>query len=66
VSSVWASDVPISMPSPPTDSVVRRYGGFGTGWFGGVVHDLSPEDVEDLRHPPLAPAGPLGGEGGSP
>lgn len=63
MSKQWASDVPVSMPVPPQDTIVRRYEGFGVGWYGGVVHEISNAELEDLRRPDFAPPLDALGEG---
>lgn len=56
----WASDVPVSQPSPLADlpAMVSFDGGF-VFTTGGIAHDLDVADVEDVFTPTYAP-----GEGG--
>jgi hypothetical protein len=44
---VWASDVPISMPVPPTLPVLLDFDGFGFT-TGGIAHAITNDDVESL------------------
>ncbi len=50
----WASDGPVSIPDPPSGEIYSRF----AGWCfsaGGIHHDISEADVEELSNPPIAP-----------
>lgn len=54
---MWSSDVPISVPGTPQESVVVPMYGFGmTQW--GLVHDITDAERETLRTPSYAPEVP--------
>lgn len=55
----WASDVPISLPSPPPegdDIQVPMYGFVFTN--NGLFHDISDAGVEGLQAPLFSPERP--------
>lgn len=50
----WAADTRPSLPSASQHTRYVKMGGFAfTQW--GLVFDLSPEEVEEMSHPPFAP-----------
>jgi hypothetical protein len=51
---VWGSDVPISMPEPPTRPIMVDFGGFGMT-TGGITHKITDSDIEELFTPFFAP-----------
>lgn len=51
---VWSSDVPISVPQPPTDDVIVPMFGFGMTQYR-LVHDLNEVEYEYLRTPTYVP-----------
>ena len=57
-SEYWATDSPISFPEPPPDGfpVLESFGAFGFA-MSGMVHDITPADLEDLTTPMFAPEG---------
>lgn len=55
----WSSDLPISLPQPPTDKVRIPMYGFGFTQFG-LTHDLSPSEYEYLTRPSYSPELPPG------
>jgi hypothetical protein len=50
----WSSDVPISIPQPPTESILVPMFGFGVTQLG-IVHDLSEVEYDFLRTPSYSP-----------
>lgn len=54
----WASDVPISMPEPPSTKtpVLVDMGGYGFTVLG-LTHNLTTADVEELSTPFFSPDG---------
>lgn len=51
----WGTDVPVSIPVPPAEDIVRSAGGgFAYSRFG-LVHELSSSDVEAFLFPTHAP-----------
>ena len=62
MSEHWATDVPISFPEPPSEDapVLVDFDGFGFT-SGGIVHNLSGADLEEMVTPTFAPQG-FGGE----
>lgn len=55
---VWGTDTRVSKPEPPADDtpVLVSFGGFGFG-AGGICHDVSASDVEEIFFPSFAPEG---------
>ena len=54
----WGTDVPISMPEPTTDDVLIDMGAYGFS-ENGLVHNLTPADLEDYMMPTFAPEGSI-------
>lgn len=54
---LWSSDVPISVPQAPADSVLVPMFGFGMSQYG-LVHDLTDAEQEFLRTPAYRPEQP--------
>jgi len=55
----WGSDVPISMPEAPTQEqpvLVTFNGGFGMT-TGGIAHDVTESQVDQMAQPFYAPSG---------
>ena len=50
----WSSDVPISIPQPPEESILVPMFGFGMTQLG-IVHDLSQVEYDFLRTPSYSP-----------
>lgn len=50
----WASDVTISTPVPHEGTAFATFSGWAFG-SGGLHHDVSEADVEDMSTPPIAP-----------
>lgn len=50
----WSSDVPISIPHPPEESVLVSMFGFGMTQLG-LVHDLTQVEYDYLRTPSYSP-----------
>lgn len=56
-SGMWGSDVPISMPVPPEDRpVLVDFGGFGFS-TGGITHNITAADREEMFTPFFKPPG---------
>lgn len=54
----WACDAPISMPTPPKRPIMVSFdGGFGFT-TGGIAHDMSQAQKEELATPFFAPDPP--------
>lgn len=54
----WGSDVPISLPSAPTTQypMLVDLGGSGFGFTaGGICHNVTAADLEELAVPPYSP-----------
>lgn len=63
-SDYWGTDTPISMPVPSEERPpLVNLGGFGFS-TGGITHDLTEEDREEMFSPFFAPEGFRGGRGG--
>jgi hypothetical protein len=60
---VWASDGIVSQPEPVTDDhpTLVVFGGIGFR-AGGLAHDISEADREEMFSPVFAPEGRLPGE----
>lgn len=56
---LWSSDVRISIPQPPDDTVVVPMFGFGMTRYG-LFHDLTDAEYEYLRVPSYSPQMPAG------
>jgi hypothetical protein len=54
VSDVWATDVQISQPVPPENPILVEFGGMGFT-AGGMAHNLTESDREELFRPTFAP-----------
>lgn len=54
----WASDTPISFPEPPPGDipVLVDFDGFGFT-MGGIVHNISQADLEEILTPTFSPSG---------
>ena len=50
----WACDDVISMPVVSAYPRLVSFGGFAFG-EGGLCHDVSAGDLENMKHPPIAP-----------
>lgn len=61
-SELWATDTAVSRPEPmdPDAPVVVNFGGIGFT-TGGMAHNLTQADVEDIFTPYYAPEGFEGG-----
>lgn len=57
---VWAADTPISQPIPPTKPVLVDFQGFGFT-AGGMCHNITEGESEELFLPLFAPYGYRGG-----
>jgi hypothetical protein len=55
MTTFWASDGDVSMPVPPEHPVVLDYDGFGLTEHG-LVHNVTADDVEEMRFPTFAPS----------
>lgn len=51
----WASDVRVSQPVPASRPLVVDFGGFSFT-TGGLAHNISAEESENLFTPTYAPA----------
>ena len=54
----WGSDVPISLPTAPTADLpmIVDLGGSGFGFTaGGICHNITSADLEELATPTFAP-----------
>ena len=62
MSEYWATDDLISFPEPPPPDapVVESFDGFGFS-MNGMVHDITPADLEEMTTPMFAPEGYRGG-----
>jgi hypothetical protein len=54
----WGSDVPISMPEPPTGDIIIDMGATGFT-LDGFAHNISPADLEDYMMPTFSPDGSI-------
>lgn len=54
---IWGSDVPVSMPEPTNDVVLVDMGALGFT-TKGLVHNLSPADLETIMNPTFGPEEP--------
>lgn len=54
---VWSSDVPISVPQAPDETVLVPMFGFGFTQYG-LVHDLTQTEHDYLRTPSYSPEQP--------
>jgi hypothetical protein len=53
--TAWGTDVPVSIPVPPAEEIVRSAGGgFAYSRFG-LVHEITTSDVETFLFPTHAP-----------
>jgi hypothetical protein len=50
----WGSDTPPSTPVAPTRQRLVSFGGF-CFTDGGIAHDISAEEADAFRTPPIAP-----------
>jgi hypothetical protein len=50
----WSSDVPISIPHPPSEAILVSMFGFGVTQLG-IVHDLTEVEYDYLRTPSYSP-----------
>ena len=59
----WATDTPISFPEPPPSDtpVLVDFDGFGFT-SGGIVHNLSGADLEEMVTPTFSPQGFTGAD----
>lgn len=55
---IWSSDTPVSTPEPlpPDTPIVVAFGGIGFT-TGGLAHDVSESDIENLFTPFFSPEG---------
>jgi hypothetical protein len=54
---IWASDVRVSQPEPPEDRPVQvDFGGMGFT-TGGIAHNISEADREEIFSPHYSPDG---------
>lgn len=51
----WGTDTAISMPVPPTQHVLVILGGGFCFTAGGIGHDLTQADMEEMLVPTFAP-----------
>lgn len=58
MSDLWGADTRVSKPEPKDNDtpVLVDFGGFGFD-AGGIRHDVTATDVEEIFFPPLAPEG---------
>jgi hypothetical protein len=64
VGEFWASDTPVSLPEPPKRErpAVLDFGGFGFS-AGGLTHNITETDLEEMATPTFAPPVTRGNDG---
>lgn len=55
----WSSDLPISLPTPPTSRVIIPMYGFGFTQYG-ITHDLTQAEYDYMTVPSYSPELPVG------